>query len=261
LLAVLVLVPLSGAAATVLLGDQNVEAAGDSDVGGTAEAFRTTATASGQLTALNVYVATGSAATTLVAGVYGDGGGRPGSLLAQGSLAAPASGAWNTVTVGAAPTITAGATYWIAILSPSGKGTFAFRDVLGGGASETSASGMLSALPSSWATGARYTDGPLSAYGVGTVGPDTAPPTTPTNLQLGTVTQTSALVSWTASTDNVAVTGYDTYLNGTKVGTTTATSYSFTALTCNTSYTYGAVAFDAAGNRSAQATLAGSTAP
>jgi hypothetical protein len=260
-LLVVVASPLHAAAATVLLGDQNVEAGSDSDTAGKAEAFRTTATASGQLGAVSVYVATGSAATTLVAGVYADSGGHPGTLLAQGTLASPASGAWNTVALGATPAIAAGGTYWIAILSPSGRGTLAFRDVTGGGASETSASATLGTLPSSWVTGAVYRDGPLSAYGTGTVGPDTTPPSAPTNLLLGTVSQTSAQLSWSPSSDNVAVTGYDTYLNGAKVGTTTNTSYTFSPLTCNTAYTFGVVAFDAATNRSGQSTLAGSTPP
>jgi hypothetical protein len=70
------------------------------------------------------------------------------------------------VTVPAA-SVTAGATYWIAILSPSGAGTIQFRDKSGGGASETSSSSTLTALPATWTTGARYTDGPLSAYGSG----------------------------------------------------------------------------------------------
>ena len=59
-------------------------------------------------------------------------------------------------------------------------------------------------------------------------------------------------MGWSASTDNVGVTGYDVYRNGTKIATTglSATSYTYTALTCNTTYTVGLVAFDAAGNRS-----------
>ena len=57
-------------------------------------------------------------------------------------------------------------------------------------------------------------------------------------------------MSWSAATDNVGVTGYALYLNGTKVGTTTGTSYTYTGLTCGTAYTVGLEAFDAAGNAS-----------
>ncbi|HVM77365.1 MAG TPA: Ig-like domain-containing protein, partial [Candidatus Paceibacterota bacterium] len=52
--------------------------------------------------------------------------------------------------------------------------------------------------------------------------PDTTPPSVPTGLGVtGTTTSTVAL-SWTASTDNVAVTGYKIFRNGTQIGTTAA---------------------------------------
>ena len=89
--------------------------------------------------------------------------------------------------------------------------------------------------------------------------PDTTPPGAPAAQRLVGATQTSLTMGWSASTDNVGVTGYDVYRNGTKIATTgsSATSYTYTALTCNTTYTVGLVAFDAAGNRSnlAQASL------
>ena len=63
-----------------------------------------------------------------------------------------------------------------------------------------------------------------------------------------------ATLSWTASTDNVGVTGYRVFRGGTQVGTPSATSYSFTGLTCGTTYTLGVAAVDAAGNVSGTAT-------
>ncbi len=84
--------------------------------------------------------------------------------------------------------------------------------------------------------------------------PDTTPPTTPTGLALTGITQTGASLTWNAATDNVGVTGYTLYLNGTKVGTAAQTSYSFSGLSCGTSYTLGVAAYDAAGNVSATAT-------
>ena len=58
---------------------------------------------------------------------------------------------------------------------------------------------------------------------------DTTPPSTPTNLHQSGSTATSVTVSWTASTDNVGVTGYGAYKNGTLAGSPTTTSYTFTA--------------------------------
>ena len=88
---------------------------------------------------------------------------------------------------------------------------------------------------------------------------DTTPPSTPTGLATSAVGQTSIALSWTASTDNVGVTGYRMFQNGTQVGTALTTSYAFTALACGTSYTLGVAAVDAAGNVSGIATVAQST--
>jgi chitodextrinase len=88
---------------------------------------------------------------------------------------------------------------------------------------------------------------------------DTQPPSQPTNLAISAANQTSLGLSWTASTDNVGVAGYDLYLNGTRLGSTTGTSFTFAGLICATSYTLGVEAFDAAGNHSTRASLVGST--
>ena len=59
---------------------------------------------------------------------------------------------------------------------------------------------------------------------VGTPAPDTTPPSTPTGFTAGTPTQTSIGTSWTASTDNVGVTGYRVYRGGTLVASPSSTS-------------------------------------
>jgi chitodextrinase len=89
---------------------------------------------------------------------------------------------------------------------------------------------------------------------------DVIAPSTPTSLTRTAGTATSITVSWTASTDNVGVTGYTAYRNGTAVGTSTSPSYTFSGLACGTTYTLGVEAFDAAGNRSSRTTLDATTA-
>ncbi len=84
---------------------------------------------------------------------------------------------------------------------------------------------------------------------------DTQAPTAPTGVALSNITQTSATLSWTASTDNVGVTGYNVYKNGTLLGTTTAISYSVSGLTASTTYTMAVAAFDASSNVSTQGTI------
>jgi chitodextrinase len=92
-----------------------------------------------------------------------------------------------------------------------------------------------------------------------TQAPDTTPPSVPTGLTANAVSSTQINLSWTASTDNVGVTGYDVFRNGTQVGTTTTTSYQDTGLTPDTTYSYTVAAYDAAGNVSAQSTAASAT--
>src|SRR5215813_2374181 len=154
---------LTGHAQVILIGSQQIQPQSDSNPAGMAEAFKTTAMASGIVASISVYVDSGSAASKLITGLYADTGGKPGALLGQGTLNGPVAGGWNTVVVSNIQ-VSAGADYWIAVLSPAKAGTIKFRDKFGGGASETSASKTLTALPAAWATGKVYTDSPLAAY-------------------------------------------------------------------------------------------------
>ncbi len=54
------------------------------------------------------------------------------------------------------------------------------------------------------------------------------------------------------STDNVGVTGYRIYRDGTQVGTTANTTYQDMGLSPSTTYTYTVSAYDAANNESGQ---------
>ncbi|WP_034609562.1 glycosyl hydrolase [Cellulomonas sp. URHD0024] len=83
---------------------------------------------------------------------------------------------------------------------------------------------------------------------------DTSPPSTPSGLGSSGTTSTSTSLSWSASTDNVGVTGYEVLRNGSVVGTASGTSYAATGLSPSTSYTFAVRALDAAGNRSASGT-------
>jgi chitodextrinase/uncharacterized Ntn-hydrolase superfamily protein len=81
--------------------------------------------------------------------------------------------------------------------------------------------------------------------------PDTEAPTAPTNLVASNTTMFSTDLSWTASTDNVGVTGYDVYQGVSMIGSTSTTSFNVTGLSPATSYSFTVVAKDAAGNLSA----------
>lgn len=79
---------------------------------------------------------------------------------------------------------------------------------------------------------------------------DGLPPTAPANAKATALADNQISLTWTVSTDNVKVTGYKVYRDGTEVGTTTAASYTDTGLTPDTAYSYTVKAFDAAGNLS-----------
>ncbi len=100
-----------------------------------------------------------------------------------------------------------------------------------------------------------YIDHPeyvAQVWGPTSVTPDTEAPSTPTNISVNNITNTTATATWTASTDNIAVAGYNVYLNGTSFGTTSTPSINLTGLTANTNYTIVVEAYDSAGNKSAQ---------
>ncbi len=84
--------------------------------------------------------------------------------------------------------------------------------------------------------------------------PDTEAPTIPTNLTASNTTETSTNLSWTASSDNVGVAGYNIYQNGVNVSSGTNTSAAISGLTASTTYSFYVTAYDDAGNESAGST-------
>ncbi|TCP25098.1 putative secreted protein (Por secretion system target) [Tenacibaculum skagerrakense] len=80
---------------------------------------------------------------------------------------------------------------------------------------------------------------------------DTEDPSVPTELVASSIAATSFTISWNASTDNTAVTGYNILLDNVQVGTSNTTSYNASGLTGSTSYNVTIQAYDAAGNTSA----------
>ena len=84
----------------------------------------------------------------------------------------------------------------------------------------------------------------------GTTTPDTEAPSTPTNLIVTGSTSSTISLSWTASTDNIGVSGYDIYMNGTIKTTVTGNSATISGLTPSTTYNFYVIAKDSSGNTS-----------
>ena len=188
----------------VLFGSQTVGPAVDSNPAGSAQAFAVTSSTGGTADSVKIYVGPSDAASTVSAGIYADDAGQPGALVGSGSLASPQAGAWDTVPI--SPTTISAGKYWIAVLS-TGSPLY-FQDATSGTCdTQVTASSNLTSLPSSWTTGATWTNQfcPLSAYVTGTVAgatttpPPTTPQTTPTQTTT-TPTQTTTTPTQTTTT-------------------------------------------------------------
>jgi hypothetical protein len=90
---------------------------------------------------------------------------------------------------------------------------------------------------------------------------DTIPPTAPSGLSATASSSTNVNLTWTASTYNVGVTGYQIYRNSTLVGTSATSNFTDTSVTGGILYNYTVKASDAAGNLSAPSNTATVTTP
>ena len=89
---------------------------------------------------------------------------------------------------------------------------------------------------------------------------DTQSPSTPTNLAVASTSTASANLTWTASTDNIAVAYYRIFVNGVFHSNSPSTAATVSGLTQGTTYNFYVIAVDAAGNTSSQSnTVSGTT--
>ena len=88
---------------------------------------------------------------------------------------------------------------------------------------------------------------------------DTEAPTAPINISLSNIGLTSVDINWTASTDNIGVTGYNVYVDGVLEAQTTNTNITIAGLNTNTNYSFTIVARDLINNMSTAAAANGKT--
>src|SRR5205807_93227 len=91
--------------------------------------------------------------------------------------------------------------------------------------------------------------------------PDTTPPSVPTGLTANAVSSSQINLSWAASSDNVGVSGYRVFRDGTQIATTSTTFFANTGLSPSTTYSYAVAAFRSEDRRVAQASPASATTP
>lgn len=88
---------------------------------------------------------------------------------------------------------------------------------------------------------------------------DTMPPSAPTGLNAAASSASQINLSWTASTDNVGVTGYDVYRDGRWISGVSGASFSDTGLAAGSTYSYYVTARDGAGLVSGASNTASAT--
>ncbi len=145
----------------------------------------------------------------------------------------------------------------------TGSGCTSFAQIATPTTATYSNTGLTASTSYSYRVRATDAAGNLSGYSniasVATpAAPDTTPPSAPSNFSATPASTTQINLLWTASTDNVGVTGYllERCLGSgcttfSQIASPTVTSYSDTGLTASTSYSYRVRATDAAGNLSA----------
>jgi RHS repeat-associated protein len=152
-------------AATVMIGNQAVEASLDKNPAGRAEAFSAVANTTGTVGTIALYLDPTSGSGPVFVGLYADNNGHPGTLLGQGSTTQPVPGSWNQISI-ARSSITAGHQYWIAVLGTSATSPY-FRDRQTSSChSETTPQSTLTSLPATWSTGSTWATCYISAYGL-----------------------------------------------------------------------------------------------
>jgi endonuclease I/chitodextrinase len=95
-----------------------------------------------------------------------------------------------------------------------------------------------------------YIDHPEYVQAIWNPTPDNQAPTAATNLAVTETTSSTVSLSWTAGTDNVAVTSYDIYVNGVLKTAVPGLTATITGLSATTTYSFYVIAKDAAVNSS-----------
>jgi chitodextrinase len=206
------------------------------------------------------------------AGSYVSNGTLPESLTVQSVIAAFKAGSSSDTTPPSTPTnLTATAVSssqinlsWNASTDSAGvAGYLIFRNGSQVGTSTTTSysdPGLTVSTTYTYAVAAYDAAANVSAQSAtATATTQSAGPSAPANLTATAISSSQINLSWSASTDAAGVTGYKVFRNGSRVGTSTTTSYSDSGLTASTAYTYTVAAYDAAGNVSSQSASASAT--
>jgi hypothetical protein len=229
---------------TLTIGETNILSGDDTNSGDLASQAATlgqTAT----IQSMSFYVSTASGKIRL--GIYdatGSGGG-PGKLLASTDDVTPITG-WNTVNVTTPVTLSAG-TYWLTFLASTQNMHYPITTATGSAKYYAYTYG---AFPSNYSSSTNSMTAHWSFYAT-LVTTDIIKPTI-TIISPSNNSTISGTVNITVdANDNVGVTKVDFYVNGSKVGSSSTSPFSYSLNTTslsNGAYTLSAIAYDATNN-------------
>ena len=139
---------------------------------------------------------------------------------------------------------------------PPGCYTYIIYDSYGDGICCYEGNGYYTVASAStiFATGSSFGYSQVTSFCIEGNTTDTQAPT-PVSLSASGTTQTTTNLTWTGSTDNVAVTGYDVYKGSALIASVSGTTLNVNGLTSNTTYAFSVRAKDAAGNVSASSNV------
>jgi chitodextrinase len=148
-----------------------------------------------------------------------------------------------------------GASTALTSVAPGTGGTVSFTDTTAQGS--TTYTYVVSAYDGAGNESAKST----SAAATTPAPPDTTPPTVPGSFTMTGNSLTSISLSWSASTDNVGLRGYQLYRDNTLIASPQGTTYVDSNLAFGTTYAYSVKAVDTSSNVSTAATLSAATLP
>lgn len=177
-----------------------------------------------------------------------------GTQLASVAFTGETASGWQTATLGTPYEISTDSVYVVTVNSNTVYGA-----TPGGLASAVTNGPLSTVVGSNGVFGTTLGAFPTSTYNGGNyfrditfeVIPDVTAPSTPTSVTASDITGYGVDLSWTASTDNVKVTGYNVYNDTVLIASVTGTWANIYGLTPSTVHSIKIKAKDAAGNLSA----------
>ncbi|MDE3095520.1 MAG: fibronectin type III domain-containing protein [Chloroflexota bacterium] len=193
---------------TVTFGYANPTGVNDSSDFGYINGSPGVLSTAGTLSSLSVYVGATPAGAHIRLALYtNNASGNPGTLITQTAEAVAVSG-WNTVAVPAGVTLTTG-TYWIVAQTDNAATVYRITSGLPSGNAVGWAPQAYGAFPAAISGWAQSGSQSFDIYGTVAVTPDTTPPVI-SNVQVASITDTSAVVSWTTDEPSTSQVTYGT---------------------------------------------------